>query len=201
MLMRFLKQAGCSFISRDGKFGLSRIFNFLTAFFIGASFSICGPAFALLPDTPLNDKALVDTFLFIVSGVQDFCLLAEDGVNDNVKIKIRDANKDGIQQIVETLSSYRDLKSIQIVSHGNMAQFYLGGKTLHGGNMGRYSAQLKKWGESLSESGDILIFGCNVGEGAAGRDFISRLSLLTGADVASSDDLTGPAIKGGDWDL
>ena len=34
-----------------------------------------------------------------------------------------------------------------------------------------------------------------------GTDFIETISDITGADVAASDDLTGAADKGGDWDL
>lgn len=33
------------------------------------------------------------------------------------------------------------------------------------------------------------------------RQFIDHLALFTGADVAASDDLTGNAALGGDWEL
>ena len=34
-----------------------------------------------------------------------------------------------------------------------------------------------------------------------GGSLLDRLGTLTGADVAASDDLTGSARLGGDWDL
>jgi hypothetical protein len=40
-----------------------------------------------------------------------------------------------------------------------------------------------------------------VAEGEAGQAFVERLAQLTGADVAASDDRTGSAALGGDWQL
>ena len=45
---------------------------------------------------------------------------------------------------------------------------------------------------------EILLYGCNVAQGDKGNNFISKLSEITGADVAASDDLTGNAKLGGD---
>lgn len=46
---------------------------------------------------------------------------------------------------------------------------------------------------SLSDEGDLLLYGCNVAQGQTGIDFIGKLAQATGADVAASDDLTGNA--------
>jgi len=64
-----------------------------------------------------------------------------------------------------------------------------------------YSDAMAQIRGSLSEDADLLIYGCNFGEGDTGEDAVTTLSELTGADVAASDDLTGAADKGGDWDL
>ncbi|MFZ4526239.1 MAG: DUF4347 domain-containing protein [Chlorobium sp.] len=56
-------------------------------------------------------------------------------------------------------------------------------------------------GSSLSPSGDILLYGCNVAAGAEGLAFVDALARLTHADVAASDDVTGAAALGGDWVL
>ncbi|WP_445243932.1 DUF4347 domain-containing protein, partial [Microcoleus sp. S13_B4] len=53
----------------------------------------------------------------------------------------------------------------------------------------------------MTENGDILLYGCDVAATETGNNFVKRLSELTGADVAASNDLTGNAVKGGDWDL
>ena len=48
------------------------------------------------------------------------------------------------------------------------------------------------------KSGDILLYGCNVGGDDSGQSFIDLFAALTSADVAASDDLTG---VDGDWEL
>lgn len=53
----------------------------------------------------------------------------------------------------------------------------------------------------LSETGDILLYGCNVAQGEAGARFIEQLSAYTGAEVAASTDYTGALALGGDWVL
>ena len=60
---------------------------------------------------------------------------------------------------------------------------------------------MKKWGEALADDGDILIYGCDLAGSQEGRSLIEALSRLTGADVAASEDRTGAAAKGGDWEL
>jgi len=60
---------------------------------------------------------------------------------------------------------------------------------------------LSTWSTLLQDDADILLFGCNVGEGELGYSFVKTLAELTGADVAASDDLTGHESHGGDWEL
>jgi hypothetical protein len=45
-----------------------------------------------------------------------------------------------------------------------------------------------------------MVYGCNVSSDG-GNSFINALALITGADIAASDDATGDAARGGDWDL
>ena len=66
---------------------------------------------------------------------------------------------------------------------------------------GVYADELAAIGQSLSEKADLLIYGCNFGQGELGGNAAARLAQLTGADVAASVDLTGHADLGGDWDL
>jgi len=76
----------------------------------------------------------------------------------------------------------------------------LGTNLLTAGSLGDYSPALATIGASLTTSGDLLLYGCEVGTGT-GQAFVNDLATLTGADVAASDDLTGAAAMGGDWDL
>lgn len=109
--------------------------------------------------------------------------------------------KDGVSQISDYLSQNANVQSLHIISHGTDGRFVLGSTVLSGENLDRYADQVTAWGESLSRDADILIYGCNVAKSAEGRDFIERLSELTGADLAASDDGTGAADQNGDWVL
>ena len=46
-----------------------------------------------------------------------------------------------------------------------------------------------------------MIYGCNLAGSMDGQTLVDELSVLSGADVAASDDLTGSEELGGDWNL
>jgi Ca2+-binding RTX toxin-like protein len=111
-------------------------------------------------------------------------------------------DRDGIEQITQTLKDHHGLTSVQIISHGSPARVKLGATQLDAASMvSTYAGQLQVWRDSLTDGADILMFGCHVGAGDKGVEFLTNLSRLTGADVAASDDLTGGAQVGGDWNL
>ncbi|WP_295608373.1 DUF4347 domain-containing protein [uncultured Lamprocystis sp.] len=104
---------------------------------------------------------------------------------------VLDADEDGIEQISSILSGYTDIDTIQIISHGAPGALYLGNITLDHDTLYRYAGQFGQIGASLSEKGDILLYGCNIGEGVVGQIFLSSLSELTGADIASTLAISG----------
>ena len=107
----------------------------------------------------------------------------------------------GIEQITNALANQKDIESVQILSHGNQGSLKLGADVLNENDIDNFNTQLKQWGNALTENGDILLYGCDVAAGETGKNFVKRLSELTGADVAASNDLTGNQAQGGNWDL
>ena len=57
---------------------------------------------------------------------------------------------------------------------------------------------MRSIGQSLTDDGDILFYGCNVASTEGGKTLINKISEITKADIAASDDVTG---KSGDWKL
>lgn len=112
-----------------------------------------------------------------------------------------DANRDGMEQMTSILTGYSGLNSIQVISHGAGGTLYLGNTVLGSDNLASYQNQLRTLGSRLTETGDILLYGCNVAQDDAGVRFINSLARMTGADVAASTDLTGAAAQGGNWVL
>ncbi|WP_300673994.1 DUF4347 domain-containing protein, partial [Desulfoluna sp.] len=124
------------------------------------------------------------------------------GVPDSgVRIIALHAGRDAVTQITEMLGRYEDIETVHIVSHGTEGALSFGSGTLDAASLEENGAQLSSWGASLTPDADILLYGCRVAGGTSGIEFINRLSDITGADVAASDDVTGSSLAGGDWEL
>ncbi|WP_374981791.1 Ig-like domain-containing protein [Pseudomonas solani] len=122
-------------------------------------------------------------------------------VSPNAEVVLLSTDKDGVQQIADALAGRTGIDAIHIISHGDSGVLLLGNGPLFEGNLGQYASQLSSIGKALTTDGDILLYGCEVGAGSEGQDFVTKLAGMTGADIAASDDNTGGNAKGGDWDL
>ena len=137
---------------------------------------------------------------FIDSHVEDYETLVSE-LPSGSEWFLLSSEQDGIMQMQSVLSDYSNLDSIQIISHGSPGTLYLGAAILNHQNILRYSNVLQQIGQSLTENGDILLYGCSIGQGNVGTQFISEFSHYTRADVTASTDLTGNNGLGGNWRL
>ncbi|WP_447971265.1 LamG-like jellyroll fold domain-containing protein [Nitrospira sp. M1] len=148
-------------------------------------------------DVPSDRRELV----FIDTSVENYQVLIE-GINANAEVILLDTTRDGIEHIADILQNRRDIDAIHLISHGDQGELRLGTGALTLESMqNEYADELSVIGQALGTEADVLIYGCNFGEGEAGQAAAARLAQLTGADVAASNDLTGSAGLGGDWDL
>ncbi|MEG3435932.1 DUF4347 domain-containing protein [Pannus brasiliensis CCIBt3594] len=122
-------------------------------------------------------------------------------VSPDSKVFTLDSGRDSVEQISEILAKYHDISSVNILSHGEPGTLDLGATRLNTENLGRYRDSIAGWSKSLTDSADILLYGCNIASGEPGPAFANALATLTGADVAASDDLTGNPLLGGNWTL
>jgi Domain of unknown function (DUF4347)/Cadherin domain/Right handed beta helix region/Laminin G domain len=141
------------------------------------------------------DAAVVDSQTLVDA------LVAQRGGSADIEVVQLRADADGLAQIDAVLSGERGIDALHIVSHGEAGRLQLGNGFVDSAVLQEHAAALGGWQQALNADADILLFGCNVGEGAAGEAFIGRLAALTGADVAASVDATGATARGGDWDL
>ena len=116
----------------------------------------------------------------------------------NTAVFVLDGARDGVQQITEFLEGQHGVDAVHVLSHGSADGAALGNAILGGSTLDGYADQLAAWSDALSDDADILLYGCSVG---ADEGFLGKLAALTGADVAASNDPTGAASFGGDWDL
>lgn len=117
------------------------------------------------------------------------------------EVHVLDASRDGFEQISSLLRDREGIDALHLVAHGDDGNLRLGTTILSGDNLSLYSDELRSWNTALSDSGDILLYGCGIAAGPEGVEFVRELATLTGADVAASTDATGGAGLGGDWDL
>ncbi|MBI5900197.1 MAG: DUF4347 domain-containing protein [Rhodocyclales bacterium] len=141
---------------------------------------------------------MANTLVFIDCRVNDYQALI-DTLSGDAKWFLLGDSESGIEQIRVAVAGRSDLAAIHIVSHGSEGTLYLGNDILDSSTVGAHATALAEIGGALSNTGDILLYGCDVAQGEAGQSFIAALSLATGADVAASSGLTGSANVGGDW--
>jgi VCBS repeat-containing protein len=110
-----------------------------------------------------------------------------------------DASRSGIDQVSEILAARSGLSSVQFFTHAQDGALRLGTSTLDSAALKALSRQIAAWGKSLSDTGDLVLWGCDVAATGTGASFVNDLARLTGADVAASTDRTGPASRHADW--
>jgi Domain of unknown function (DUF4347) len=126
----------------------------------------------------------VTRIAFIDSRVADYQLLAA-GLGADTEWFLINADEDGLAHMAQVLSHYTGLAAIDVISHGSSGALTLGSSVLDAASLYAHALQLQQIGTSLTGDGDILLYGCDVGAGAAGQAFVERFAALTGADVAA----------------
>ncbi|MBF0187870.1 MAG: DUF4347 domain-containing protein [Magnetococcales bacterium] len=138
--------------------------------------------------------------LIVDAAVRDHQTLI-DGFEQPADVLVLQPTMDGLEQISDFLATRSDIDALHILSHGEPGAITLGSTHLDADLLADQADTLHAWGDALSEDADILIYGCHVAADARGEAFIEEIARLTRADVAASDDATGAAALGGDWEL
>ncbi|MFT7640632.1 MAG: hypothetical protein ACI9G1_002376, partial [Pirellulaceae bacterium] len=153
---------------------------------------------------PVVEEPVRREIVFIDRSVDDYQQLV-DGLREAVYIEIEtvflDDQSDGIAQISAALAERTDLVGIHIISHGNSAGIQLGNLWLSSSTLNSHAEEVSGWRDSLSDSADLLFYGCDLAQSSEGRELLREISALCDCDVAASSDDTGAESLGGDWDL
>lgn len=122
----------------------------------------------------------MSSFFFVDSRVGGVDALLPD-LGPDFRVVLLNTETGDISQIVAALAGETDLDAIHILSHGSPGTLYLGASEINEAALDEYQQELVRIGSTPSESGDILLYGCNVAGGEVGADFIAKLSAYTGA--------------------
>ena len=125
--------------------------------------------------------------------------LARDG--RSLDIVWLQAGDDGIARLTQALQGREGVAAIHLLTHGAAGQVQLGAVQLDQGTLLTRADELSAWGTALAGDADLLIYGCDVAASEVGLQLLHDLALLTGADVAASDDRTAASANAGDWVL
>ncbi|MEG0001447.1 Ig-like domain-containing protein, partial [Comamonas sp.] len=138
--------------------------------------------------------------VFVFDNLTDWQTLVA-AAPEGAELVVLDGNRDGLQQIAGYLNGRSGIDAIHLLSHGSGGTAELGNMSLSAQNIGQYSQTLDAIGAALANDGDILIYGCYSGKGPQGAALLGELARLTQADIAASNNATGAADQGGDWQL
>lgn len=150
--------------------------------------------------TTRRELVIVDT------SVEDYQQLVDDLMNNSdtdreLEIFTIDADENGIERLTEILAGRQDLDALHIISHGQDGSFRLGNEQVNSQSLTANAGQIAGWGDALRDTGDILLYGCDVAGTSDGREFVDSLAALTDQQVAASDDDTGASHRGGDYEF
>jgi hypothetical protein len=141
-----------------------------------------------------------NSIIFVEADVKNYESLLQ-GAGADAEIVVLDPTRDGVDQISAVLGDRSKVSSLHIVSHGTAGNLHLGTADLNLNSLSQYRDKLTGWAGALTDSADILLYGCDVAIGSQGSNLVQQLSTLTGADIAASTNLTGSQQLGGDWIL
>ncbi|WP_052288225.1 DUF4347 domain-containing protein [Leptolyngbya iicbica] len=123
-------------------------------------------------------------------------------IRADAQVVILDAEQDGIAQLTAAIqTSNTAIRSLHLISHGAPGQLSIGNTLLDRYSLTHYSQQISAWQEFFAVDIDVLIYGCEVAQGAIGQAFIQQIQQLTQANIAASKTPTGNPRQGGDPQL
>ncbi|WP_162847598.1 Ig-like domain-containing protein, partial [Marinomonas communis] len=121
--------------------------------------------------------------------------------HEDAKVLLLDPEQSGVSQVDAYLTTQDEpFDTIHILTHASAeGQFSLGSDSLSSETVENdFSSSIAAWAGNLTESADILIYGCDLASSPEGIATLETLNRILGADLAASDDLTG---RDGDWEL
>ena len=115
------------------------------------------------------------SIVFIDKGIEEFDNLYNE-LSKTHLVYLLDDKKNPLEQISELIGHNSNLGSIHIFSHGSpgVLQFLSG--SISSDNLLNYNQEIKSISNSLGPNGNIHLYGCNVGHGDKGLEFINLFS-------------------------
>jgi membrane-bound inhibitor of C-type lysozyme len=146
-----------------------------------------------------TELIIVDAAVDNIAGLLEQIDRSQPGVE--YQIYVLDGSESGLQQMTDILTLHQEIDAVHILSHGSADGLQLGNEWVTENTLNGNALLLESWTAYLNEGADILLYGCELASSDNGVRFVETFQSLTHSDVAASDNLTGSALRQGDWDL
>ncbi|MGV7223972.1 MAG: DUF4347 domain-containing protein, partial [Nitrospinales bacterium] len=125
--------------------------------------------------------------VFIDTSVPDYQRIV-NAIEPGAEIFFLDAGRNGVKQIAGFIKARRNVHAVHVIAHGDQASIHLGSVVLSAENLYSYRSEMETIKQALANGADMMLYSCNTGQGDRGQALVDELALMTGADVAASDD-------------
>lgn len=139
--------------------------------------------------------------LIVVDGAVADKHLFYQAIRPGVEVVEIDSSRPGVAQLTAVLASYRDLATVRIVSHAKAGALLLGNSYVDADTLKQDVSAFNALNSAIRYGGDLLFYGCELGNGKSGAEFLELITANTHLDVAASTDVTGNHAQGGNWEL
>ncbi|ODA95214.1 hypothetical protein BFX40_21645 [Mesorhizobium sp. SEMIA 3007] len=145
-------------------------------------------------------QAGASEILFVDPSVSDLGTILAN-LRPEVEAIVLDANRPAARQMALALEGRDGLDAVHVIAHGAPGRVSFAAGEWSAETLYDDGDDLAVIGRALGGFGELLLWSCNAGAGAAGSNFIDALSCATGTPAAAANDLVGSQTLGGDWKL
>ena len=149
---------------------------------------------SLVKNQPVSELVIID------HNVPDKHILYR-GLKPGVDVVEFNGYENGLIQLQNTLSQYRDLDTLHIVSHGEEGVIFLGSSQLDEKSLKGKLQTLASIDKAMKDQADVLIYGCEVAKSEKGEALLQLISNKANVDIAASNNLFSGNTAKGDWQL
>jgi N-acetylneuraminic acid mutarotase len=122
------------------------------------------------------------------------------GMRPDVEPILLSNDEPALRQMARAVQGRAGLETIHVIAHGRPGEVSFGAGTVSAGTLDLHSEDLHAIGQALN-GGEIGLWCCRAGQGAAGAAFGVALARARPVEVAAASALVGAAKQGGNWAL
>ncbi|WP_130536804.1 DUF4347 domain-containing protein [Thiomicrorhabdus indica] len=137
----------------------------------------------------------------IDQSIKDYQTLVASATAQGLEVKLITPQRDGFEQLAETLTGRSDIDALHIICHGRPGQLLLGETGIDTDDLIHHADSLRQIASTLADNADCLIYACELGQGVEGAVFLNTLQDYIGCSVAAASHKVGHADLGGAWAL